>query len=84
MQQQPCTSENLEALIITSESWSVDKDGNPAVWLETAQSDGDYVAEYVCRNCGEYFTPSEQYDRAAIAAAWQAALAHLQKQEAAS
>jgi hypothetical protein len=82
MQQQSCTSEDLEALVVTSESWSVDDDGSPAAWLETAYSDGDYVDEYVCRNCGEYFTPSEQYDRAAIAEAWQAAIAHLQNLEA--
>ncbi len=79
-----CNREDIEALLIANEMWSVDEDGNAVDYLDTAHSDGDLVDEYVCRNCGEYFTPKKAYDYAAIAEAWQKTLAHLQQQEVAS
>lgn len=75
--EEPCTREDLEAIVTCWDRWSVDDNGYADSLTQPGSSDPGDIEEYVCNNCGEYFTPDKTYDSTALALAWQAALKHV-------
>ena len=71
-----CTREDLEAIVTCWDRWSVDDQGNAETLTQPGSSDPDDTEEYVCNNCGEYFTPDKAYSATALELAWQQALKH--------
>jgi hypothetical protein len=70
-----CTRQDLRAVVAQYNRWSVDEQGNLVGQTEAGDPDGD-AEEYVCDNCGLYFTP-DGGSRGAFELAWEEALAHL-------
>lgn len=85
--ERPCAIEHLEAVVRCYNRWSVAENGEPkefSSWGDTNYAALDEIEEYVCNNCCEYFTPTDRDNMAALAEAWQAALAHLGNTEVAA
>ena len=82
-QQEPCSLEDLRALVPVYDRWSVDKNGETVSFESSGDSDHSTldIEEYVCEACGEFFTPDKRYDYTALDIAWKAALAHLPQSE---
>lgn len=81
MTEEPCTKESLVALVPQYNRYEVDENGVPGDWYDHGDPDhgGDilYVEEYLCNECGEFFTPDKRYDYDSLVKAWKAALEHL-------
>lgn len=80
-QEEPCALAHLKALIPIYDRWDVTATGAPGDYWQPGETDRfadqDDVEEYVCENCGKYFTPADRYTRETLAQAWEAAVAHL-------
>jgi hypothetical protein len=85
MQEEPCTKEHLYATVTTSERWSIDENGRLNEYEQTYESGnqrGDfYIESFRCDNCDFEAFAGHDPDGNDVTKAWQAALAHLPKQE---
>lgn len=83
-EQEPCTRDDLVALIPQYNRWSLDENGRPQDFEDSGDIGGDFedIDEFLCNNCCNYFTPEKSEGRsyatsAEVELAWQAALDHL-------
>lgn len=76
---EPCTREDLQAVVPHYDFWTVDEDGNPDETECGGHGAGSAqdVEEYLCTNCGEHFVPNKHWSESAVRLAWEAALKHL-------
>ncbi len=82
--QEQCQRSDIRAVVSVPSFWYVDDDGKPEDFACDGDSDCSPEAEeYTCFNCGEFFVPYKPYRARYLKTAWQAALAHCQKQKAA-
>jgi hypothetical protein len=82
--QYQCERRDLRAVVSVPSFWYVDGNGTPEDYDIDGDRDHNPCAEsYTCFECGADFIPQNVFDCGALEEAWQAALAHLQKQEAA-
>ena len=79
MSDEPCTIEDLRAIVPRWDSWSVDRDGMTVDMACDGCADHGHsdIDEYYCSNCGEYFTPEKHFDDDELARVWRRALDHL-------
>jgi hypothetical protein len=84
MQEIPCTRYDLLCEIPQWNKWTVDERGWPEdFWSEGERCTDGGVDGYLCGNCGADFIIDQGMRSLATDKAWQEALAHLPKQEAA-
>lgn len=78
-EQQPCTREDLRAVVLIESSWGVHENGVIDTWNHPGEGgcDTDYIDYYKCDNCGVTFEPENGTAWPRDIDAWQAALDHL-------
>lgn len=84
-EQQPCMREDLHCWVQVSHQYTVDDDGNPAVFMNSTADDTSGLDEYGCWNCDSYW--GFKCDDKSRMKAWRAAIAHVNptsKQESAA
>lgn len=74
-----CSIEGIQALVPQYQYFDVDVEGNTTDWIaDNSQTHGRLdIEEYLCQQCGEFFTPDKRYDYEALNKAWLSAVAHL-------
>lgn len=74
-----CTIDDLAAIVPRWDRWSVNSEGGTEEMISDGHLDHgtEDIDEYVCMECGEYFTPEKHFDLVALDMAWQKAKAHL-------
>jgi hypothetical protein len=88
MNDEPCTREHLQAAVSLYHVYEVEDSGELREWIQQydhpSTSDTSLIEKYRCDNCGEWFTPTERFNKEARMKAWQAALDHLKTEEVAA
>lgn len=79
--QRPCTLADLGGIVTNWDRYSLDGNGYADQLTQPGSSDPHDLEEYVCNNCGEYFTPDKSWDATALELAWHRALEHLKAKE---
>ncbi|WP_146063452.1 hypothetical protein [Streptomyces sp. SM11] len=79
--QQPCTREDLRAVVLVESSWGVTSSGTVDVADYYGEGGGDteYIDYYWCDYCDMTFEPEHGAQWPREQGAWKAALAHLEQ-----
>lgn len=78
MNDELCSIEDIKAIVPVYNRWDVNADGTIVEFYANGDDFGN-IEEYVCENCGGFFTPEKPFSYLSIALAWGEVLKHIKE-----